>query len=62
MSHGRKKKMSQFLYDIEPEFVNTEFFSALNRIKGYIHNLPTENRFHILPKPPLTIEDAIPLS
>ncbi|WJX90786.1 DNA (cytosine-5)-methyltransferase [Trifolium repens] len=56
------KKMSQFLYGIEPEFVNTEFFSAVNRIEGYIHNLPTENRFHILPKPPLTIEDAIPRS
>lgn len=54
------KKMSQFLYCIEPEFVNTELFSALNRIEGYIHNLPTESRFHILPKPPMTIEDAIP--
>ncbi|XP_058757350.1 probable inactive DNA (cytosine-5)-methyltransferase DRM3 isoform X1 [Vicia villosa] len=54
------KKMSQFLYCIEPEFVNTEFFSALNRIEGYIHNLPTENRFHILPKPPMTIEEAVP--
>ncbi|XP_027330477.1 probable inactive DNA (cytosine-5)-methyltransferase DRM3 isoform X2 [Abrus precatorius] len=53
-------KMSQFLYGIEPEFVNTQFFSALNRIEGYIHNLPAENRFHILPKPPMTIEDAIP--
>ncbi|CAL5199055.1 unnamed protein product [Lathyrus oleraceus] len=54
------KKMSQFLYCVEPEFVNTEFFSALNRIEGYIHNLPTENRFHILPRPPMTIEEAVP--
>lgn len=54
------RKISQFLYAIEPEFVNTQFFSALIRKEGYVHNLPTENRFHILPKPPMTIEDAIP--
>ncbi|KAK7363425.1 hypothetical protein VNO77_05568 [Canavalia gladiata] len=60
ISYDSWAKMSQFLYGIEPEFVNTQFFSALNRIEGYIHNLPAENRFHILPKPPVTIEDAIP--
>lgn len=53
-------KMSNFLYAIEPEFVNTQFFSALSRKEGYIHNLPSDNRFHILPKPLMTIEDAIP--
>ncbi|XP_024982524.1 probable inactive DNA (cytosine-5)-methyltransferase DRM3 isoform X2 [Cynara cardunculus var. scolymus] len=53
-------KISQFLYAIEPEFVNTQFFSALSRKEGYIHNLPTKNRFHILPKPPMTIEEVIP--
>lgn len=53
-------KISQFLYALEPEFVNSQYFSALTRKEGYVHNLPTENRFHILPKPPLTIEDAIP--
>ncbi|RDX66893.1 putative inactive DNA (cytosine-5)-methyltransferase DRM3, partial [Mucuna pruriens] len=60
ISYDSWTKMSQFLYGIEPEFVNTEFFSALNRIEGYIHNLPVENRFHILPRPPMTIEDVIP--
>ncbi|KAJ1418688.1 Ubiquitin-associated domain [Sesbania bispinosa] len=60
ISYDSWTKMSQFLYGIEPEFVNNQFFSALNRIEGYIHNLPTENRFHILPKPPMTIEDALP--
>lgn len=55
-------KISQFLYSREPEFVNTQFFSALSRKEGYVHNLPTENRFHILPKPPMTIEEAIPHS
>ncbi|XP_030539906.2 probable inactive DNA (cytosine-5)-methyltransferase DRM3 isoform X2 [Rhodamnia argentea] len=53
-------KISQFLYALEPEFVNSQYFSALTRKEGYVHNLPTENRFHILPKPPMTIEDAIP--
>lgn len=60
LSHDSWLKISQFLYAIEPEFVNTQFFSALSRKEGYIHNLPTENRFHILPKPPMTIEEAIP--
>ncbi|KAE9602546.1 hypothetical protein Lal_00049769 [Lupinus albus] len=53
-------KLSQFLYGIEPEFVNTQFFSALTRREGYLHNLPTENRSHILPPSPMTIEDTIP--
>jgi len=53
-------KISQFLYGIEPEFVDTQFFSALSRREGYIHNLPTENRSHILPKPPITLEDLMP--
>ncbi|XP_004508100.1 probable inactive DNA (cytosine-5)-methyltransferase DRM3 isoform X2 [Cicer arietinum] len=60
ISHDSWKKMTHFLYGIEPEFVSTEFFSALNRIEGYIHNLPTENRSYIHPKTPMTIEDAIP--
>lgn len=55
-------KISKFLYDLEPEFVNTQFFSAVSRREAYVHNLPTENRFHIHPRPPMTIEDAIPLT
>lgn len=53
-------KMSQFLYSLEPEFVNSQYFSALSRREGYLHNLPTANRFHIPPEPPMTIQDAIP--
>uniref|UniRef100_A0A5B6YUN5 Putative DNA (Cytosine-5)-methyltransferase DRM2 isoform X2 n=1 Tax=Davidia involucrata TaxID=16924 RepID=A0A5B6YUN5_DAVIN len=60
LSHDSWVKISQFLYAIEPEFANTQFFSALSRKEGYVHNLPTENRFHILPKPPMTIEEAVP--
>ncbi|KAJ6795551.1 putative inactive DNA (cytosine-5)-methyltransferase DRM3 isoform X1 [Iris pallida] len=54
------RKLSQFLYGIEPEHVNCQFFSAFIRKEGYLHNLPTERRFHIVPKPPMTIEDALP--
>ncbi|XP_057476461.1 probable inactive DNA (cytosine-5)-methyltransferase DRM3 isoform X2 [Actinidia eriantha] len=54
------RKLSQFLYAMEPEFANTQFFSALSRKEGYIHNLPSGNRSHILPKSPMTIEEAIP--
>ncbi|KAM1066254.1 hypothetical protein ACFX1X_021959 [Malus domestica] len=53
-------KISQFLYGLQPEYVNTQFFSALSRREGYVHNLPTEDRFRILPEPPMTIEDAMP--
>lgn len=60
VGHESWEKVSSFLYGMEPEFVNTQFFSALSRKEGYVHNLPTENRFHILPKPPMTIEDALP--
>ncbi|XP_004289422.1 PREDICTED: DNA (cytosine-5)-methyltransferase DRM2-like [Fragaria vesca subsp. vesca] len=53
-------KVSQFLYDHQPEYVNSQFFSALNRKEGYVHNLPTENRFRIPEEPPMTIQDVIP--
>ncbi|XP_058077886.1 probable inactive DNA (cytosine-5)-methyltransferase DRM3 isoform X2 [Magnolia sinica] len=54
------RKISQFLHGAEPEYVNSQFFSAFIRKEGYVHNLPTSNRFHILPRPPMTIEDALP--
>lgn len=54
--------ISRFLYDIDPEFVDSKFFSACARKRGYIHNLPIENRFPLVPLPPLTIQQAFPLS
>ncbi|OVA13559.1 hypothetical protein BVC80_379g91 [Macleaya cordata] len=60
VSYDTWGKVSQFLYAIAPEFVNTQFFSALSRKEGYIHNLPTENRSHILPKPSMTLEGSLP--
>ncbi|CAM8927642.1 unnamed protein product [Rhodiola kirilowii] len=53
-------KVSQFLYTLQPEIVNTQSFSALNRKEGYLHNLPTDNRLPLVPKSPMTIEEAIP--
>ncbi|KAI3846234.1 hypothetical protein MKX03_002800 [Papaver bracteatum] len=44
------EKVTRFLYGVAQEFVNAESFSALSRNEGYVHNLPKENRFHILPK------------
>ncbi|KAL3617157.1 DNA (cytosine-5-)-methyltransferase [Castilleja foliolosa] len=60
LSHDSWVSITQFLYSVHPEFVNTEMYSALSRNEGYVHNLPTEDRFHISPKSPLTIEEAIP--
>ncbi|XP_020273569.1 probable inactive DNA (cytosine-5)-methyltransferase DRM3 isoform X1 [Asparagus officinalis] len=60
VSQATWQKLSQFLYATEPEFANSQFFSALIRKEGYLHNLPTDRRFHIIPKPPMTIEDALP--
>ncbi|KAL9233065.1 hypothetical protein vseg_008105 [Gypsophila vaccaria] len=54
------KKVSQFLYALQPEIANSQSFSALSRKEGYIHNLPTEGRFPIKPKSPMTIEEAMP--
>ncbi|KAL8138099.1 hypothetical protein V2J09_004100 [Rumex salicifolius] len=54
--------ISRFLYDIEPEFVDSKYFCAAARKRGYIHNLPIGNRFPLLPLPPRTIHDALPLT
>lgn len=54
--------ISRFLYDIEPEFVDSKFFCAAARKRGYVHNLPIQNRFPLLPIPPKTIHEALPLT
>ncbi|KAI3893967.1 hypothetical protein MKX03_025273 [Papaver bracteatum] len=48
------------LFNIEPEFVYSKYFCASTRKRGYIHNLPIEDRFPLLPVPPLTIKGALP--
>lgn len=54
--------ISRFLYDVEPEFVDSKYFCAANRKRGYVHNLPIKNRFPLLPLPPRTVNDALPLT
>ncbi|PKU69055.1 DNA (cytosine-5)-methyltransferase DRM2 isoform X1 [Dendrobium catenatum] len=54
--------ISRFLYDIEPEFVDSKYFCAAARKRAYIHNLPIENRFPLLPIPAKTIQEALPMT
>ncbi|GJM94509.1 hypothetical protein PR202_ga11157 [Eleusine coracana subsp. coracana] len=44
------------------EFLNSQFFSALTRNEGYLHNLPMERRHAVVPKSPMTIEEALPFT
>ncbi|KAG9145846.1 hypothetical protein Leryth_023782 [Lithospermum erythrorhizon] len=55
-------KIKRFLYDIEPEFVDSKYFCAAARKRAYIHNLPIENRFPLVPLPPRTINEALPMT
>lgn len=59
---GTWNKMSRFLYEVEPEFVDSQYFCACQRKRGYIHNLPIQNRFPLLPLPPQTIHEVLPLT
>ncbi|KAH9602230.1 hypothetical protein KSS87_003316 [Heliosperma pusillum] len=59
---GVWEEISRFLYDITPEFVDSLHFSAAARKRGYIHNLPIENRQPLLPIPPKTIHEALPFT
>ncbi|KAJ4799237.1 DNA (Cytosine-5)-methyltransferase DRM2 [Rhynchospora pubera] len=52
--------ISRFLYGISPEFVDSKYFLAACRKRGYIHNLPIANRFCLEPIPQKTILDAFP--
>nr|GEY09184.1 DNA (cytosine-5)-methyltransferase DRM2-like [Tanacetum cinerariifolium] len=59
---GDWEKISRFLYEIAPEFVDSKYFCAAARKRGYVHNLPLNNRFPLLPFPPRTIHEAFPLT
>ncbi|XWS30373.1 hypothetical protein CRYUN_Cryun24cG0111700 [Craigia yunnanensis] len=66
--------ISRFLYDVEPEFVDSKYFCASARKRGYIHNLPIENRERKIDgrirkaledyddEPPLSVQIAFHLS
>ncbi|KAE8727682.1 DNA (Cytosine-5)-methyltransferase DRM1/2 isoform 2 [Hibiscus syriacus] len=55
-------EMSRYLYNVEPEFVDSKYFCDAARKKGYIHNLPIENRFPLIMLPPRTIHDVFLLT
>ncbi|KAL5697312.1 DNA (cytosine-5)-methyltransferase drm2 [Ranunculus cassubicifolius] len=59
---GVWQKISSFLYEIDPEFVDSKHFSAAARKRGYVHNLPLNNRKPLLPIPSQTIHEAFPLT
>ncbi|KAF7025753.1 hypothetical protein CFC21_037910, partial [Triticum aestivum] len=52
--------ISRCLYGIEPEYLDSKHLCAAARKRGYIHNLPIENRAPLLPLPPKTILEAFP--
>ncbi|KAE8666167.1 DNA (Cytosine-5)-methyltransferase DRM1/2 isoform 2 [Hibiscus syriacus] len=55
-------EMSRYLYDIEPDFVDSKYFCVTARKMGYIHNMPIENIFPLIQLPPRIIHDAFPLT
>ena len=55
-------KISRFLFDIDPKFVDSKYFCAAARKRGYIHNLPLVNGSPLLPTPPKTIFDTFPFT
>ncbi|XP_010536280.1 PREDICTED: DNA (cytosine-5)-methyltransferase DRM2-like [Tarenaya hassleriana] len=58
---GVWETMSNNLYEVEPEFVDSKYFCAAARKRGYIHNLPICNRFQLHPPPKHAILEAFPL-
>ncbi|KAH9312730.1 hypothetical protein KI387_027765, partial [Taxus chinensis] len=54
------KTISRHFNGVEPEFVDSKYFSASRRPRGYVHNLPIEGRFQALPVPAMTIQEALP--
>ena len=55
---GVWEDISSSLYNVVPEFVDSKHFCAAMRKRGYVHNLPITNRFELLPRPPLTIQEV----
>nr|AOS89824.1 domains rearranged methyltransferase 1 [Phalaenopsis aphrodite subsp. formosana] len=59
---GVWETISRILYNIKPEFVDSKYFCAAARKRAYIHNLPIEGRHQLLPIPPKTIQEALPMT
>uniref|UniRef100_A0A2P2KN91 DNA (cytosine-5-)-methyltransferase n=2 Tax=Rhizophora mucronata TaxID=61149 RepID=A0A2P2KN91_RHIMU len=59
---GVWQTISLHLFEVEPEFVDSKYFCAAARKRGYVHNLPINNRYPLLPIPAHTIHEALPLT
>lgn len=57
---GSWPEISRSLYGIQPEFVDSKHLSATARKRGYVNNLPIDNRSPLRPLPPKTIFEAFP--
>ena len=44
---------------MEPKFVDSKYFCVAIKKRGYVHNLPIQNWFPLLPLPPHTIHKAL---
>ena len=49
------KTISKQFNGVEPELADSMFFSTSRRARGYVHNLPIEERFQAEPLHPMTI-------
>eukprot|EP00250_Pteridium_aquilinum_P018467 c24103_g1_i1 orf=250-2667(+) len=45
---------------VDPEFTDSLYFSASRRPRGYVHNLPVDDRSLLLCTPPMSIFEALP--
>lgn len=54
------KTISRHFGGVNPEFVESKYFLSSMRTRGYVHNLPIEGRFQVLPLPPMTIHETLP--
>ncbi|KAE8664729.1 hypothetical protein F3Y22_tig00112738pilonHSYRG00185 [Hibiscus syriacus] len=53
--------ISQYLFDVEPEFVDSKHFHATTLKMGYVHNMPIENIFSLILLPPFGRNKVNPL-
>lgn len=52
-------QVSTHLFDVPVEFFDGQLFSACRRSRGYVHNLPIENRVEVV-QLPATVQESFP--
>ncbi|KAE8665659.1 DNA (Cytosine-5)-methyltransferase DRM1/2 isoform 2 [Hibiscus syriacus] len=55
-------RISQCLFDVEPEFVDSKHFHATTLKRAIFIILPIKNRFSLILLPPCAVHDAFPLT